>query len=102
MKNQYGYEEYSLTSPKIKNWADKISKADGRPNHPEDYVDYAVKLVNKSKNIKHAEDFDMENRLFEMIIALDKHFPCHRDYCYSFLDWFNYIVNFMERKKNEK
>lgn len=102
MKKNYTYEEFQQMPDLIKFWAKKISEEDGRPAHPEDYVGYANLLINKAdsncpQRFKTSADYtnkliDEENRLFEMIIALDKHTPCHRDWCYSFLDWFDYVV----------
>ena len=87
MKKDYTYEEFQQMPELVKYWAKKISEEDGRPAHPEDYVGYANLLINKAVSTN-----DLEDRLFEMVVALDKHTPCHRDWCYSFLDWFDYVV----------
>ena len=96
------YEEFAQQPELVQFWAKKISEEDGRPAHPEDYVVYANKLMDKSdkncpQRFKTSADyankmFDEESRLFEMVVALDNHRPCHRDFCYSFLDWFDYVI----------
>lgn len=102
MSKEYTYEEFNNMPELVKYWAKKISEKDGRPAHPEDYVSCAIILINKAENdlpqkFKTAEEYTDKvyneiNRLFEIIIALRKHTPCHRDFCYSFLDWFDYVV----------
>jgi hypothetical protein len=86
MTKEYSYEEFTKLPENIQRWAQIIAQKDGRPAHREDYVDYAIRLVNKTESLK------AQKRFFEMAVALENHKECHCFLFHTFLDWFDYVL----------
>ena len=91
-KRDYTYEEYLELPEHVGFWASRISKEDLRPFHPEDYVYLAYRLINKAKGKSEKYNFIEENRLFAMVMLLFEHTECHNDSYYTFLNWFDYVI----------
>lgn len=87
MDKEYTYEEYQKQPDHIKSWAKKISVEDGRPAHPEDYVEYALELLDKAKG-----DQIIASVLLNRVMLLADHSECHTDGMYSFMDFWGYII----------
>ena len=86
-KKEYTYVEWLELPQHIKDWSVKISKWDARPYHPEDYVGYAEELLKKACNNQ-----VIANALFERVVALFQNYKCHTEFCYSFLDFWHYVM----------